>query len=103
MGLMEGDGMTVDHRNHNTLDNRRSNLRVCTNSQNCANKKKASGKSSGYKGVTWFKRDNCWKAQIKVNYRNIHLGYFDKEADAAAAYNKSAIRIFGEFALINKI
>ena len=94
------DGIDVDHKNGNPLDNRRSNLRLCSVSQNIAN----SGPRpsvSGLKGVNFFKRDNNWQAQITVNYKKIHLGYFSTPEAAAAAYDQAALKYFGPFAYLN--
>lgn len=101
MGLDFGDSRVVDHENHNRCDNRRCNLRVCTQSQNMANQRKRVGASSKYKGVHWCKKDKRWRAQIRVNYKTLYLGQFEKELDAAAAYDVAALTHFGEFALPN--
>lgn len=94
-------GKVVDHINHNGLDNRRENLRVCTYSQNLMNMRKTRG-SSKYKGVSFHKRAKKWMAYIKKGDRK-HIGYFDDEISAAKAYNEEARRIFGRFALLNNI
>jgi hypothetical protein len=87
----------VDHENGNGLDNRRLNLRRCTNSQNLAN---MPGRKVGrYKGV--HKRDGSFRAQIMVMYRTIRIGRFATEEDAAKAYDAAAIKYFGEFAHTN--
>lgn len=96
-------GEVVDHINHDTLDNRRSNLRRCTQSQNMANARIVKPTSSGYKGVGWFPRDQKWRARICVNGKGCHLGLFDSAEDAARMYNFWARDIFGEHALLNKI
>lgn len=98
--MKEPDGLQIDHINGDTIDNRRCNLRICTNQENARNSKSRKGKSK-YKGITWSKRDLNWKAQIQVNYVNYHIGYYDTEEEAALAYNKEAIKRFGEFAKIN--
>lgn len=74
-------GIQVDHINHNTLDNRKSNLRLVTAAQNAQNKNGARKDStSGLRGVTWSERDKRWRAQITLNRKAIHLGSFkDKE------------------------
>ena len=59
--------------------------------------------SSKFKGVSWFKRTEKWKAQIQYRKKVIHLGYFKDEIDAAKAYNAKAIELFGEYACLNKI
>lgn len=90
----------VDHKDHNGLDCRRANLRVSDHKQNGANMKARDGTST-YKGVRLYKRTKRWSAQIRVNYKQIHLGYFKKEREAASAYDKAARLYFGEFALCN--
>lgn len=91
----------VDHINGNTLDNRRCNLRFATRSTNAANGQRNKGGSSKFKGVHFYKRDSRWTAQIKKDYKRIHLGYFDNEEDAARAYDEAAVALFGEYALVN--
>jgi hypothetical protein len=103
MGLEFGDNRQVDHINHNGLDNRRSNLRVCTLEQNIRNQRKKRRKAtSSFKGVSLHKPGR-WRAVIRANGRQVHLGLFNSEHDAAAAYNAAAVRYFGEFANPNKI
>ena len=93
----------IDHIDHNGLNNRRENLRLATPSQNQANSYgKRFGKYSKFKGVT-FNKIGGWQAQIGKNNKMIYLGCFSKEEDAARAYNKAAIKLFGEFAYLNKI
>ena len=103
-GLDDSDKRMIDHINHDTLDNRRENLRVCSRSQNCMNsiKKVRNGKStSKYKGV--YFHENRWVAYIYNNKKQVRIGIFDKEEDAALAYNKKANEIQGEFALLNEV
>jgi hypothetical protein len=96
----EPKGKVVDHRDGNSLNNRRSNLRICTFAQNQLNRRSTGGVSR-YKGV-WFKKGhNKWKAQIGFNGKKIHIGYFKDEIDAAKAYDKKAKEFFGEFAYLN--
>lgn len=95
--------MQVDHINRNKLDNRKSNLRSCTASQNRCNNEKKKNTTSVYRGVCWDKDRFKWVAQISVKHKTIYLGSFLKEKDAALAYNEKAKQIFGEFALINEI
>ena len=97
----------VDHINHNGLDNRRENLRVCDRNQNQANARPGSNQSSVYKGV-YFKKNRShrptpWIAQIQVDLRQIHLGCFSTEEEAALAYNRAALIYFGEFAFLNDV
>ena len=100
MGLSIGDKRCVDHINHDTLDNRRANLRVCTSSNNSMNRVKFCG-ASQYKGVYWHKRDQCWRASIKHLGTNRRLGTFSTEVDAAMAYDVAARKYHGEFAYLN--
>jgi AP2 domain len=104
--ILEKHGYTnfqhTDHINHNGLDNRFSNLRPATVSQNQGNKKKQKNNTSGYKGVSWDKRRNKWQVYIKINGKQKHLGYYDDIEDAKAAYDKSAKELFGEFAFTNE-
>ncbi len=90
----------LDHKNRNSLDNRRINLRFCTFSQNHQNKISKRKSTSKYKGVSWFKPTKKWCVHICLK-RDKCIGYFDNEADAAKAYDKKAIELFGEFALLN--
>lgn len=94
-------GMDTDHRNHNRLDNRKSNLRICTTTQNLQNGSSQKGSTSQYKGVSWYKRDKKWRADIQVNGKKIFLGYFDNETEAAHAYDEAAVRYFDGFAKTN--
>ena len=78
--------LKVDHRNHNTLDNRRANLRLVTHAENMQNRKGARKQSSsGVRGVSWYPRTGKWKVGLKVHGRQIHLGYYDSLAEAEAA------------------
>ncbi len=90
-------GQCADHINGNGLDNRRSNLRRATISQNGANRRKGSNNTSGAKGVTWVKRLKLWQASICVNGRLVHIGRFKDIEVAARAYKIAAAIIFGAF------
>jgi hypothetical protein len=87
----------IDHANCIKTDNRISNLRLCDNSQNQANKQKYRG-TSIYKGVDWHRGSRMWRARIKKNYKQVELGYFNCESEAGAAYEAAAKKIHGEFA-----
>jgi hypothetical protein len=97
------EGMQVDHINGDKLDNRRANLRLTDsagNARNCSVKAKPVG-TSQYKGVYFKKQAKKWTAKITVDYNEIHLGYFESELAAVQAYDKAAIKYFGEFARTN--
>lgn len=95
--------MQVDHINGDRLDNRKDNLRICTEKQNRQNRKKISGKTSKYKGVHWNKLNKNWRARIIINDKSIDLGSFKKEIQAAKVYNKAALTYFKEYAKLNRI
>jgi len=97
------NGKGIDHIDHNGLNNQKANLRLCTQRENQMNRSKSINKSSVYKGVYFYKRTGKWKAQIAINGKNIHLGYFASEVEAAKAYNDKAIAFFCEFANLNII
>lgn len=91
----------IDHQNHNGLDCQKTNLRKCSKSQNDWNKAPKEGGSSQYKGVSWDKERNLWKAQLCKDRVKIELGRFSNEIDAAKAYDVLAKEKFGEFAHLN--
>ena len=91
----------VDHINSNSLDNRKSNLRICSNSQNSKNRSIGSNNRSGYKGVFFHKRSKSWQAMIRVDGKRLWLGSFKNKKDAAIKYNQSAKENHGEYAKIN--
>lgn len=101
LGLKKGDGKIIDHINHNTLDNCRCNIRICTQSQNLQNMKPRKNHSSIFKGVYWNKKAKKWHAQIRNYGQLIHLGLFNSEIKAAKIYDKAARKLFGEFTLTN--
>lgn len=90
----------VDHKNHNGLDNRRCNLRVCTTTQNAQNSSPRKNSTSKYLGVS-IRKNGKWVAQIQVNKVKINLGYHVAEDEAAKVYDNAALRYFGEFANLN--
>jgi len=97
----------ADHANHDTLDNRRANLRVADKHRNAWNMKKTcSITTSCFKGVVYFphdKRVRRWRAYINKNGKQNHLGYFATEQEAAKAYDKAARERFGDFACLNAV
>lgn len=98
MGLQKRDGLVVDHINGNKLDNRRSNLRVCTVRQNNLNSPVTKRNKSGYKGVHWDKKYGAWRTSIQINRRTKHLGWFQDKELAYELYCLAADMAFGEFA-----
>lgn len=96
-------GVRVDHINRNTLDNRKSNLRLCTIAQNTRNSEARINNTSGFKGVSYDKKQNKWTAQIGYNYKKIRIGRYKTALEAAKAYNKKAKELFGDFAYLNNI
>jgi hypothetical protein len=92
--------MTVDHKDNCKLNNKRDNLRICTQAQNNYNKPPLK-RTSKYKGV--IKRENTWIAQIQVEGKIIHIGTFVSEIASACAYNHYAKKYFGEYAWLNDV
>ncbi len=97
----EPKGMSIDHINHNALDNRKVNLRICSNADNIRNQQHRSDGSSKYRGVCWDKGCRKWKAQIKFKGKTLWLGTFGNETDAARIYDEKANELYGEFANLN--
>ena len=94
------EDMVVDHINGNKLDNRKVNLRICTNQQNICNQiRDTSKKASRYKGVHRDKRK--WRSKITFRGNILNLGNYDDEIEAAKAYNKAALKHHGKYAKIN--
>lgn len=98
-------GVEVDHINGDTLDNQRSNLRLCTHTQNMRNRRRNARSRSRFKGVTcrfgpkWPK--NNYVAEIRLNGKSTYLGIFATEEIAAKAYDEAAREYHGEFARLN--
>jgi len=99
--LQVPNSFRIDHVNHNTLDNRRKNLRIATPSQNNMNSRKYKNNSSGYMGVSWFKPRGKWRVRIDFNHKQLCLGYYDDLITAAKIYDKAAKKYHGEFATLN--
>lgn len=100
--MLAPDTMTVDHKNHDTLDNRRKNLRHATQTQQNANRIKTFG-ASIYKGVYRRSDGLKWMAQIGKDRKKRSMGCFESEEDAARCYNAMADFLFGEHALLNDV
>ena len=100
MELKMGDGIQVDHINHDGLDNQKSNIRICNKQQNQCNRF-TTKHSSQYRGVCVFNKNKVFSAQITINQVKHHLGLFRSEKEAAQTYDRVAIKVFGEFAQPN--
>lgn len=95
------EGHVIDHINGDGLDNRRENLRFCTHGENHANESKRQGGSSVFKGVGYDASREKWSAKLMVNGQTRNLGRFDREVDAARAYDDAALAVFGKHARLN--
>lgn len=91
----------IDHEDHNGLNNQKYNLRSCTNQQNCMNSGSSKKSTSLYKGVSWSNERKKWVSQIMLNRKQIPIGRFTDEIEAAKAYDLKAKELFGEFAYLN--
>lgn len=91
----------VDHINRNRLDNRRSNLRICTRAQNKANTEPQKNNTSGFKGISW--NIDKWRADIYIKGKRIYLGRYSSKEKAAEMYNKAAKFVWGDFAWLNPV
>ncbi len=91
--------LVVDHINHDSLDNQRCNLRVCTHAENGLNREGPNRNNhSGYKGISWSKAAGRWQVTIGVAGKNCHLGVFENIEEAHTVYLKAAKKYHGEFA-----
>lgn len=99
--LLSRHGESTDHKNENKLDNRRSNIRRCTQTENNRNVSRRKDNTSGYKGV--HRSRNLWGTQISHNGVLLFLGRYKCKHEAAKAYNRAALKYHGEFANLNKI
>jgi hypothetical protein len=89
-------GMVVDHWDGNRLNNRKSNLRICTVRENNMNIGLTGRNKSGYRGVSFSKSNRKWRATISLDKKQLHLGYFDRPDVASAAYEKAADLFYGD-------
>jgi hypothetical protein len=95
------DDRFVDHKNCDSLDNRRENLRFATRAENIRNRRKRKNTTSRFIGVNFYKPKGNWESRIMYQEKRIRLGRFDSETDAALAYDEAAKKYFGEFARLN--
>lgn len=99
--IMGNPGTDVDHINKNTLDNRDENLRICTHTQNLANRGKQRNNTSGYKGVQIHNNGTKWCSRIRIKGADVWLGAYDTAIEAARKYDMAALHMWGEFAHTN--
>jgi len=99
------NGMQVDHINSNGLDNRKSNLRLCTHAENQRHQQLSCRNSTGFKGVSFDKRNpqKTYYACINLNNKQIYIGCYHTAEEAAQAYDKAALKYHKKFALTNKM
>lgn len=97
------EGYEIDYKNLDTLDNRQSNLRICSHRENKCNQPLQSNNTSGISGVTWKKNRNKWYARIKHYGQEIHLGAYTTFIEAIQARNEGMKWIFGEFGIYNDV
>jgi len=102
LGLTDAS-VTTDHKDHCGMNNTRANIRPASHQQNSANRRKRSGHTSKYKGVSWKTAYGKWVATVELDGKKKHLGYFDDEQEAARIYNATARERFGEFAFVNDV
>jgi|11_taG_2_1085331.scaffolds.fasta_scaffold41009_1 hypothetical protein len=93
--------MYIDHINNDKLDNRKSNLRVCTHQENDMNRRSRISSTSKYKWVYFYRAYKKWSVNITYKWKRIHIGYFKNEDEAGMAYDKKAKELFWEYAYLN--
>jgi hypothetical protein len=101
--LRAPDDLLVDHINGDKLDNRRSNIRLATKSQNECNKGPSSLNGSGYRGVSWSKQKRKWHVRVYLDAKCQHVGFFSNIEEAALAYNEATKKIHGSFSRENEL
>ena len=102
LGLILKDGKVGDHKDRNGLNNQKDNLRIVNNSLNGYNCKMQTSSTSGYRGVNHCEKQyGYWRVRIGVNRQRIECGIFKNILDAAKAYDKAAIKYYGDNAILN--
>ena len=99
--MNQKDDRLVDHKNCNSLDNRKSNLRFATRAENIQNRRKKKNTTSRFVGVNFSKPESKWRSRITYQGKRIQLGRFDSEIEAARVYDEAAKKYYGEFARLN--
>lgn len=103
LGLSRGDGLQVDHIDHNGLNNQRSNLRIVNHQTNQFNSRSRKNTSSKYKGVSWYKRIQKWQVYVDADGKRHFGGLFKSETEAALRANELMLKVHGKFANLNEI
>jgi len=93
----------VDHKNHDTLDNRMKNLRACTQVENMRNSGRRKNNTSGHRGVSWSKRSKKWQVHVMVNRKSIFIGMFESINNAVSARKEAELKYFGEYAYSQEV
>ena len=99
--LMGTPPCQVDHKNRDTLDNRKENLRLANSKKNAQNRKVRADSATGYKGVYWRAGRNKYRVVIRSEGKSKVVGHFSDPVQAARAYDKAALELFGEYACLN--
>lgn len=97
------ENLVVDHINHITYDNRKENLRICTQSQNGMNKSRPINNTSGYAGITYDYSENKWRARLGVGGKTINIGRFKTIEEAIKARKEAENKYFGEYSYDNSV
>lgn len=92
------EGMVIDYINHNGLDNRKCNLRICTNQENICNCEIPKNNKSGCKGVYWAKDKQKWTVQVTINNKTKYIGRYENLEDAIKARQEASKKYYGDFA-----
>jgi hypothetical protein len=94
-------GMHTDHIDRDRLNNQRDNLRICTPAENLMNRPVQQNNTGRFKGVSRERRSGGWLARIGYQNRSIYIGHYSSEMEAAMAYDREALKLYGEFASLN--
>jgi len=94
-------GTMIDHKNHNGLDNRKENLRFCTNAQNIINTIKPCSNKNKYRGIEFDKNKNRYRASTHFNKKRVRSKWYRNAIDAAKTYDELVKKYYGEFARLN--
>lgn len=102
MGVDNNSSLVVDHINtHHREDDRKSNLRIVSNSENQMNRRLAKNNTSGTSGVDWVKKTNLWRSRITINNQTITIGCYKNKEDAIKARKEAEEKYFGEHSYDN--